>query len=294
MNFERQDIGLGLFVVGAAGAVIAALVLVLGAFRGESITLGVYVDSVANVRTGSAVFVSGYRVGELKKIEPVYEPSLRFRIFLSVDADFPLYEGTRAQIVAPGIIGDAIVNLQLPGRPSLRLTDGAIIDQAPSVGLTEIASRADSLARSLEGLSGRLTELLSPEVAGKLLEQVTRTLSSTTRTLNVVEDRFIALSDSLLYGMQIATQSVRLVSEVLNENRARISGTLDSTNVLVGELRGAMRSAGEFFTQERPRLERSLADLEAILSEMRTLSEDMNNYSLWQMLFKKRHEEPPE
>ena len=72
MNFERQDIGLGLFVLGAAGAVIAALVLVLGAFRGEFITLGVYVDSVANVRTGSAVYVSGYRVGELTQIEPVY------------------------------------------------------------------------------------------------------------------------------------------------------------------------------------------------------------------------------
>jgi ABC-type transporter Mla subunit MlaD len=294
MNFERQDIGLGLFVLGAAGAVVAALVLVLGAFKGESITLGVYVDSVANVRTGSAVFVSGYRVGELTRIEPVYEPTLRFRISLAVDAEFPLYEGTRAQIVAPGIIGDAIVNLQLPQRASLRLTDGSVIEQAPSIGLTEIASRADSLARSLEGLSGRLAEILSPEVTGRLLDQVTRTLSNTTNTLGVIEDRFVALTDSLLYGMQVATQSIRLVSDVLNENRTRISSTLDSTNAMVGELRGAMRSAGEVFSQERPSLERSLADLEAILREMRTLSEDMNRYSLWQMLFKKRHEEPPE
>lgn len=294
MNFERQDIGLGLFVIAAGGIVVAALILVLGAFRGETITVNVYVDSVSSVRRGSAVYVGGYRVGEISRIEPVFEPRLRFNLSLAIDAGFPLYEGTKAQIMAPGVIGDAVVNLLIPEKRGARLAEGAVIDQAPSIGITQIASRADSLARSVERLAARATELLSPEIAGALIEQIRETLSSTSRTLSEVEGRLIALSDSLMYGMRVATNSLELVAGVVDENRARISSTLDSTLVLISEVRRAMRATGAFATAERPRMERSLEDLEAILNEMRALTEDMNRYSLWQMLFKRRRQEPPE
>ena len=294
MNFERQDIGIGLFVVAAGAFVVAALVLALGVFGAEKITINVLVDSVSNLRRGSAVYVGGYRVGEVSGIEPVFDPALKFNIAMAIDADFPVFEGTKAQVVAPGVVGDAVVNLQIPDRNRVRLTDGALIAHAPSVGISEIAARADTLARSVEGLARRLTELLSPQVAGALLDDVRSTLSATTRTLSVVEGRLVALSDSLMYGMRVATESLTLVSDVLAENRDRISGTLDSTRALVGELRGAIQSAGGFLAEERPRLERSLEDLEAILEQMRVLTEDMNRYSLWQMLFKKRGEEPPE
>jgi hypothetical protein len=189
------------------------------------------------------------------------------------------------------VIGDAVVNLLISDHNGQLLTDGAEIAQAPSVGLTEIASRADSLARSVEQLAGRLTELLSPEVTGVLLDEVRNTLSSTTHALSVVEGRLVALSDSLLYGMRVATSTLDLATEVLSENRSRITGTLDSTQALVGEMRAAIGSAGGFFTEQRPRLERSLTDLEAILAQMRVLTEDMNRYTLWQMLFKKRDED---
>jgi ABC-type transporter Mla subunit MlaD len=269
------------------------MVLVLGVFRGETITVNVFVDAVSNMRTGSVVYVGGYRVGEITGIEPVFEPRLLFKLNLGIDADFPLYEGTRAQIVAPGVIGDAVVNLLIPGNNGVRLGDGAVIAQAPSIGLTEIASRADSLARSVEQLAARASELLSPEIAGALIGDIRRTLSTTSQSLSTVEGRLIALSDSLMYGMRVATNSMKLVADVLEENRSRVAGTLDSTFVLISEMRGAMRTTGDFVNSERPRIESSLKDLEAILGEMRTLTEDMNQYSLWQMLFKRRHDEPP-
>ncbi len=293
MNFERQDIGLGLFVLSALAIASVALVLVLGILKGETITISVYVDSVSNVRNGSAVYVGGYRVGEITGIEPVFEPRLRFKLDLGIDADFPVYEGTRAQIVAPGVIGDTVINLLIPKTSGTRLGEGAVIAQAPSIGLIEIASRADSLARSVEQLAVRATELLSPEIAGALIEDVRATLANTSRSLSEVEGRLISLSDSLMYGMGVATSSMELIADVIEENRVRIAGTLDSTLSLINEVRGAMRAAGEFVSAERPRIDRSLEDLEAILDEMRTLTEDMNRYSLWQMLFKRRQEEPP-
>ena len=299
MNFERQDIGLGLFVSGAAAVVVAGLVLALGVFRGETIDIHVLVESVGNVRRGTTVYVQGYRVGEIARIAPTISGQLlRFDLTLAVDAEVPLYEGTRAQIAAPGLVGDAVVNLVLPDRSGERLADGAYISQMAAPGLSEIASRADSLARTVEQVAQGLVELLSPQIAGSLVDEARITLRTTRQALTNLEARFLTISDSLLAAMTTATNSVVLLSDVVAENRARIRGTLDSTQVLLGELRLAVQNSGDFLSTQRPTMERSLADLEAILAQMRVLSSDLNRYSLWQMLFTVRHPDstglPPE
>lgn len=299
MNFERQDIGLGLFVSGAAAVVVAGLVLALGVFRGETIDIHVLVESVGSVRRGTTVYVQGYRVGELSRIAPTIDGQLlRFDLTLAVDAEFPIYEGTRAQIAAPGLVGDAVVNLVLPDRAGERLNDGAYISQLAAPGLAEIASRADSLARTVEQVAQGLVELLSPRVAGSLVDEARITLRTTRQALTDLEARFLTISDSLLTAMTTATSSVVLLSDVVAENRARIRGTLDSTQVLLGGLRQAVENSGDFLSSQRPTMERSLADLEAILAQMKVLSSDLNRYSLWQMLFTVRHPDstghPPE
>jgi ABC-type transporter Mla subunit MlaD len=275
MNFERQDIGLGLFVSGAVAVVLAGLVFSLGVFRG-----------------GTTVYVQGFRVGEIVKIEPSENASpLRFDLTLAVNAGFPLPEGTRAQIVAPGLVGDAVVNLVLPDRPGGPLGHGAYISQISSPGLAEIAARADSLARTVEQVAAGLVEMLSPEVAGSLVDEARITLRATREALLALESRFLTISDSLLTAMTTATGSLVMLSDVVGENRTRISSTLESTQALLGDLREAVRVSGGYLAGQRPALEKSLQDLDAILTQMRILSEDMNRNSLWQMLFKVRHPE---
>jgi ABC-type transporter Mla subunit MlaD len=294
MNFERQDIGLGLFVSGAAAVVLAGLVLALGLFRGETLDIHVLVDSVANVRRGTIVYVQGYRVGEIAWIEPATstkDSRLRFDLTLAVRAGFALYEGTRAQIAAPGLVGDAVVNLILPEHPGQPLGDGAYISQMASPGLAEIAARADSLARTVEQVAAGLVEMLSPQVAGSLVDEARITLRATREALVALESRFLTISDSLLTAMTTATGSVVLLSDVVAENRARISSTLDSTQALIGDVRSALRATGDYVAQQRPALDKSLQELDAILTQMRVLTEDLNRYSLWQMLFKVRHPE---
>ncbi len=293
MNFERQDIGLGLFVSGAAAVVLAGLVFSLGVFRGETLDIHVLVESVANVRRGTTVYVQGFRVGEIARIVPQTNDSrLRFDLTLAVNAGFTLYEGTRAQIAAPGLVGDAVVNLILPERPTgAPLGHGAYISQLTSPGLAEIAARADSLARTVEQVAAGLVEMLSPQVAGSLVDEARITLRATREALLALESRFLTISDSLLTAMTTATGSLVMLSDVVGENRTRISSTLDSTQALLGDLREAMHASGDYLVQQRPALEKSLQDLDAILTQMRILSEDLNRHSLWQMLFKVRHPE---
>jgi len=298
MNFERQDIGLGLFVLGAAAAVIAGLITVAGILKGETIDIHVLVDSVANVRVGTIVYVRGYRVGEITDIDPVYEPTLHsdvtlahFDVTLAIDAEFPLYDGTRAIISSSGFIGDVVLNLQLPETLGRRLVSGDRIGQATSMDISSVVGRADTLARAVEEVAARLVELLSPEVAGAILAELRNTLVTTRENLTLIENRFVAISDSLARGMQVATNSLKLVSDVLQESRPRISSMLDSTQTLVSELRSLTSSAGSLLESQGPAIGRNLAELEAVLAQLRILLADMNRHSLWQMMFKTR---PPD
>ncbi len=290
MNFERQDFALGLFVLGALAAVVAALITVAGILEKDKINLHIRVDTLPAVRRGTAVYVSGYRVGELTEITPVVDVTpFYFDLTLAVDADFPLYEGTAASIGAVGgLVGDAVVDLRIPDVPGTRLQEGAILPQITSPGLAQMISRADTLAQTVEKVASNLAEILDPERAGVLIEEFTNTMVFARETFALLEYEIVALSDSLRYSMRSAARSLDLVNSVLGDNRERFSATLDTTLSLVSNLNKVTLTAGSMIDSTGPRLDRNLEQMEAVLAELQILLEDMNRYSLWQMLFKVR------
>ena len=289
MNFERQDIGLGLFVLGAGAAIVAGLIAVAGILKGETINIHVMVDSFANMRVGTYVYVQGYRVGEIARIEPILEPTLHFDVTMAIDAEFPLYAGTLADIGSQGgLLGETVINLQLPEERGRLLIDGDNIGRASMFDLGAVIARADSLARTVEEVGARLVDLLSPDMAGAVIEELHATLVTSRQSLTLLQNRFAALSDSLSRGMHHATNSLGLLADVLEENRPRISSMLDSTQAMVSQLRGLAGSADSLLQSQGPAIGGNLEQLEAVLAELRILLADLNSHSLWQMMFKTR------
>ncbi len=293
MNFERQDFALGLFVLGAIAAVVAALITVAGILEKDKISLHIQVDTLPAVRRGTAVYVSGYRVGELTLITPVVDATpFYFDLTLAVDADFPLFEGTAASIGAVGgLVGDAVVDLRIPELPGARLMDGAILPQITSPGLAQMISRADTLAQTVELVASNLAEILDPERAGNLIDEFTNTMVFARETFALLEYELVVLADSLRYAMRSAAHSLDLVNSVIDENRPRFSATLDTTLTLIGNLSALTRNADSMLDSTGPRIDRNLEQMEAVLDELHRLLADMNRYSMWQMLFKVR---PPD
>lgn len=289
MNFERQDIGLGLFVVGAGAAIVAGLLAVAGILKGETIDIHVMVDQFANMRVGTTVYIRGYRVGEIGHIEPMLEPTLQFDVTMSIDADFPLYEGTTAVIGSQGgFIGETVINLQVPEQPGRLLLDGDNIGRASTTDLTAIIARADSLAIKIEEVASQLVYLLSPEVAGLIAEEIRSTLATGRQSIKVLEGQFVALTDSLTAGIGIAVASLKTVAGMVEENRPRIASMLDSTLALMSNFKALAATTDSLLVTEGPAIGRNLAKMEAVLEELRILLADMNNYTLWQMMFKTR------
>jgi len=292
MNFERQDIGLGMFIVGAGAAIVAGLLAVAGILKGETIDIHVLVDQFANMRAGTTVYVRGYRVGEIARIEPKLEPTLHFDVTMSIAADFPLYEGTTAVIGSQGgFIGETVINLQVPEQLGRLLVDGDNIGRASTTDLTAIILRADSLAMKIEEVAAQLVYLLSPEVAGLIAEEVRATLATGRQSLKILERQFVALTDTLTTGVGIAVASLRTVTGVVEENRPRISSMLDTTQALMSNFKALAATTDSLLETQGPAIGRNLAEMEAVLAELRKLLTDMNTYTLWQMMFKTR---PPD
>ena len=107
-------------------------------------------------------------------------------------------------------------------------------------------------------------------------------------TFALLEYEIVALSDSLRFGMRSAARSLDLVNAVLSENREKFTATLDTTLTMVSNLSDLSRNAGSMIDSTGPRLARNLEQMEAVMAELQVLMEDMNRYSLWQMLFKVR------
>lgn len=289
MKFERQDIGLGLFVVGAGAAIVAGVMAVAGILKGETIDIHVLVDQFANMRAGTTVYVRGYRVGEIAHIEPMLEPTLHFDVTMSIDADFPLYEGTTAVIGSQGgFIGETVINLQVPERSGRLLVDGDNIGRASTTDLSAIIIRADSLAMKIEEVTAQLVYLLSPEVAGAIAEEVRATLATGRQSIKNLEGQFVMLTDSLATGIGMAVASLKIVTGMVEENRPRIASMLDSTQVLMSQFKALAATSDSLLVTEGPAIGRNLAQMEAVLAELRILLTDMNNYTLWQMMFKTR------
>ena len=62
----------------------------------------------------SPVFVRGYKVGQVDKIEYDFTREEAFRVVLSVNRDIVLPEGTEAALVSTGLLGGTALQLNIP------------------------------------------------------------------------------------------------------------------------------------------------------------------------------------
>ena len=174
----KQEISVGLFVLGAAGLFGAGLAWLSGRSIGPTSTAAVLVrfTDVLGLRASDPVQISGVKVGRVESVELKSVGSVLVR--LSVSADVRPHADASAAVSALDFFGAKYIDYS-PGTAPEMLKGGAAITGARQMALTEGAA----------GLAQRATEAIASAQAifnQRTADDIHATMNAAARALDVV------------------------------------------------------------------------------------------------------------
>jgi phospholipid/cholesterol/gamma-HCH transport system substrate-binding protein len=163
-------------------ALIAALMLNfsrgVGFFK-PRYELNMNTRTVAGLKEGADVYLSGVKIGSVKKIK-LEQKKKGVQVQLTILEEFPLHTDSKFMIEQQGVLGDQFVNI-VPGTPEAPLLkDGDAVEGTEPFNLNEVAQSANGLIKQFEKL-GATVENAIERLNTQVLD--TRTLSNLSQTI---------------------------------------------------------------------------------------------------------------
>jgi phospholipid/cholesterol/gamma-HCH transport system substrate-binding protein len=285
MNFEKQDVRLGLLVLTAM-----ALFLGLVAYKNaEAVTertypLVVRLDQMEGLAPGTDVQLKGYRVGAVKKVDMRQEgKDYSFLAQIAVREDIKLWRGTRA-VVAPKGVGSVMLDLRLPELASRAqlLAAGDEIPGDSGVSIAGVLDRADHLMASLQAGVDGLRSRIERKGLGDVLDhpsvrQALVSLDGTLREFQALAKESRGLVGHADHSMGEADKALAS----LDKSLASVRGLMDKRGPeldqilvsLAATLKQAETFMGRFTAEDHPELEQSLKSVRRSLASVEELLE---------------------
>ena len=296
MNFEKQDLRLGVFVLAALALFLGLLVFKNArAVVEKTYPLVVRLDSMEGLAPGSDVQLKGYRVGAVDRVDMRQEGAdYHFLATLSIRQDIRLWRGTHALVAAKGL-GSTFLDLELP-----ELADRRVIlapgDQIPGdlgVSINDVLEKADRLLDTLNASVEDLRERLRTKGLGDVLDHpsVKQALQSLNATLQEFQslakegrglvghaDKSMGEADKALADLEKSLVVTRGLLETRRPELDRIVVSLAAT------LQQADALLSQFRAEGQPELEASLKTLRRSLDSVEELLQILKqkpNRAVW-------------
>lgn len=250
------------------GVVLVALALLLFALflitgkRGGEAEYHTYYRNVTGLRAGAPVFYQGYRIGQVDGITPERgDQGTRYRIALSVRADWPIPQDSVARLQASGLLADVTVAIREGDKPTM-LAVGAEIrgEEGTDVfgAMNELAAEITTLTRDqltplVRNLSGRIDSITGSLDKGtpEVLNQARELLVRLTQASESVNDLLKPANREAVSGI---LGDVRSLSRDLDATKANLDRALD-------DLAGLTRD-------NRVHVNAAVVDLRAVLATL--------------------------
>ena len=222
MQTKKEQAMVGIFVLIAAGVLIATVFAITGTFGGSSTTYRAYFTFAGGLEPGAAVrYSGGPKVGRVEKLQLDAKDSSHIEITFSVQSGLPVKTDSRVKIMSLSPLGENHLEI-LPGTEKASAApSGAVLSAEPYVDFNALTSKINEIAPQAQQLLKTLNDR-----AGELQTTIAR-----------VND---LLSDS---------------------NRANLAGTLAETRGMVAENRSSVKSAVQNLSSASQKLEPLLQDL---------------------------------
>jgi len=246
---RAEQVWVGLFVLVAAGLLIAAVLSVSGAFGKGNIPHKSYFKFAGGLQPGATVRFGGMKAGSVEAVHLDPDDSTRIEVDFSIGRDIPLKTDSVAKVTSLGPLGDNYVELSTGSRKALRAAPGSVVQSAPTFNFNDLGSMVAGLEpmvqQTLEKLDQRLDELqVTVARANNLLSDRNRAnISASLGTVNsmLAEDR--PRVSTTLDNVQAASAQLKPLIENLKNTMAHADDALDHINAVVVENRKDLRTS---------------------------------------------------
>ncbi len=252
MNSQRgraDQVWVGLFVLTAAGLLIAATLAVSGAFGSGNVPHKAYFKFAGGLEPGATVRFGGMKAGSVQAVHIDPKDSARIEVDFSIGHDIPLKTDSVAKITSLGPLGDNYLELTTGTRQAPRAAPGSVVESVPTFNFNDLGEMVESLEpmvqQVLVKLNQRLDELqVTVARANDLLSDKNRAnIRSSLANVNsmLAEDR--PKLSATLDNVQAASAQLKPLVENLKKTMAQADDALDHINAVVLENRKDLRAS---------------------------------------------------
>jgi len=223
-------------------------------------------EGVAGIKPGSPVSLGGKDIGSVETIKYAFaerdgrsEP-IGIDVSIAVESEMVLYADASVTVVSPLLGTLSSINISGIGSAGTPLTEGGMLDGAPSAGLADMAGLGDLSRTASEVLekANSVLDQIMPAV-GPAIEDVETTLASARDFATLLEenqDRWAAKADAILDHAD--TVFVETLPALADETRA---GVVDGRR-LIGSAQGMV-------DENRADLRRTVENFEGVTTRVR-------------------------
>ena len=273
----------GAVVLAALGLLLVALYLITGRSGGEA-EYHTYYRNVTGLRSGAPVFYQGYRIGQVSGLTPERgAEGTRYRIDLSVRADWPIPTDSVARLQSSGLLADVTVGIREGKEQAVLAVGGELKGEESSDifgAMNELAAEITSLTRTqitplVRTLSERVDSITGSLDKGtpEIVSQAQVLLTRLTEASNAVNDVLSPANREAISGI---LKDVRGLSRELDQTKASLDAALGDLAALTRENRPGMNEA---VTDLRAVLAALSSRIDAIVHHMDSASRNLDEFS---------------
>lgn len=280
----KQEVGVGAFVLVGVAVVLVGLFWLTGrSIRTSGISIDVMFESVAGLKQGDPVLVSGVKKGRVASVSLERVKSVRVR--LEVSKDVSPHIDASAAVGSMDLFGAKFIDYN-PGARDEMLAKGRVITGTNAPDITDVAQGVATRANELmENAANIVSDRLGEDIHNTLVmtQRAMSTLSGmpdgpfvkqTTRTLQATE-KVMQRVDSMLGSGTGA--SIDSVSRNLARLTDRLSHTTTQLDTLLTRMNRGEGTLGKMASDSM--MYRNLTDLSRALTELLTdLKEHPDKY----------------
>lgn len=267
---RREEAFVGLFVLVAAGLLIATLFSLSGFLSRADVTYRAYFKNAGGLRPGAEVrYAGGPPIGRVKVVRSDPHDATRMEIEFRVKPEVPVKTDSVASITSTSPLSENFLGIVPGTNAAPRAPDGSVLKSTQYVGFADIEAQLNDLAPQAK------------ELIGNLNERVKELQVTVARVNDLLNDRNRAnLSASLDNVRGIVEENRPALHSTINHldtATAKLGPLMDDFKKTVAQAQDALNHVDATVTENRPDLRESIIELRKALANADSLTDQLNS-----------------